>query len=95
MKEPEMREMTMAEVASELKKAFQVANIDPGRDTIVDASRKFGELGLRHLVLYLSTGGFLCLCSDEKMSRKIREALQKIEDELEAEETSKAERSVA
>ena len=88
MKEPEMREMTMAEVASELKKAFQVANIDPGRDTIVEAARKFGELGLRHLVLYLSTGEFFCLCSDAEMSKRLREAIRKINEELDAEEAS-------
>lgn len=87
MNDAAMREMSIDEVARELKLAFQVANVDPAKDTIVEAAQKFGKLGLRHLVLYLSTGGFLCLCSDPEMSKKLRDAIRKIDEELDAEET--------
>lgn len=86
MSQTAMREMTIDEVARELKLAFQVADIDPAKDTIVEASRKFGKLGLRHLVLYLSTGGFLCLCSDAEMSRRFKDAVEKISSELDCED---------
>ncbi len=85
MSEPAMREMTIDEVARELKLAFQIADIDPAKDTVVEAARKFGKLGLRHLVLYLSTGGFLCLCSEPEMSKRLREAIAKIDEDLDAE----------
>lgn len=95
MSDPAMQEMTIGEIASDLKLAFQVADVDPAKDTIVEAARKFGKLGLRHLVLYLSTGGFLCLCSDGEMSKKLREAISKIDEELDAEDTIISERSPA
>ena len=84
MRDPAMREMTIDEVARELKRAFQVANVDPAKDTVVEAAQKFGQLGLRYLVLYLSTGGFLCLCSEPEMSKRFREAIAKMDEELDA-----------
>lgn len=95
MSDPAMREMTIEEVAKDLKLAFQVANVDPAKDTIVEAARKFGKLGLRHLVLYLSTGGFLCLCSDAEMSKRLREAIRKYDEEFDEEEVINIERSSA
>ncbi len=95
MSEPAMREMSVDEVAKELKLAFQMADIDPAKDTVVEAARKFGKLGMRHLVLYLSTGGFLCLCSDQEMSKRLREAINRIDKELDAEEALNIERSPA
>ncbi len=90
-----MREMSIDEVARELKLAFQVANVDPAKDTVVEAAQKFGKLGLRHLVLYLSTGGFLCLCSDPEMSKRLREAILKYDEEFDEEDVIKIERSPA
>lgn len=88
MSDAAMREMSIDEVARELKLAFQVSDVDPAKDTVVEAAQKFGKLGLRHLVLYLSTGGFLCLCSEPEMSKRLREAIAKIDEELDAEEAS-------
>lgn len=93
MNDAAMREMSIDEVARELKLAFQVANVDPAKDTVVEAAQKFGKLGLRHLVLYLSTGGFLCLCSEPEMSKKLREAICKIDEELDAEAAKNERRS--
>ena len=95
MSEPAMQQMTIGEVARELKLAFQVANVDPAKDTVVEAAQKFGQLGLRHLVLYLSTGGFLCLCSDAEMSKRLRDAISRIDEEMDAEDNLTTERSPA
>lgn len=93
MSETAMREMSIDEVARELKLAFQVADVDPAKDTIVEAAQKFGKLGLRHLILYLSTGGFLCLCSEPEMSKRLRDAIRKIDEELDWEEANNERRS--
>ncbi len=87
MSEAALQEMSIDEVARELKLSFQVADMDPATDTVVEAARKFRKLGLRHLVLYLSTGGFLCLCSEPEMSKKLRKAISKMDGELDVEET--------
>ena len=93
MNKSAMQEKTLDEVARDLKLAFMVADVDPAKDTVVEVARKFGKVGLRHLVLYLSTGGFLCLCSDAEMSKRLRNAIRKIDAELDAEENIINERS--
>ena len=86
MSDSALQEMSIGEVAKNLKLAFLMAGVNPAKDTIVEAANKFRELGLRHLVLYLSTGGFLCLCSDAEMSKRLRKAILAIDKELDAEE---------
>lgn len=95
MSETAYREMTIDEVVRELKLSFQVADVDPAKDTIVEVAQKFKKLGLRHLVLYLSTGGFLCLCSDPEMSKRLHKSIRQIDEELVAEKTINLERSPA
>lgn len=81
----ETQNTSVCALAKALNKAFEVSGINPGKDTIVSAVEKFSDLGLRHLVLYIENGGFLCLCSDPEMSRKLRSAIEQIENELDME----------
>ena len=80
MSEP--KETTVAQLAANLGTAFQMAEIDPAKDTILTAIEKFRKLGASQLALYIEDGGFLCLCADKIISRKFKEALDRIHDEL-------------
>lgn len=74
--------MSVCELAKNLGLAFQMASIDPGKDTVTTAVDKFNALGARHLILYIENGGLLCLCSDPEMSRRLKDAIHRIDAEL-------------
>lgn len=78
-----MEETSINELAHDLGKALMLADVDPAKNTISDAVRKFHDNGLRHLLVTTPHGGLLCLCSDPEMSRRIVEAVHRIDAELE------------
>lgn len=80
MSEP--KEMTVAQLAANLGTAFQMAEIDPAKDTIMTAIEKFRKIEASQLTLYIEDGGFFCLCADRITSRKFREAVDAIHEEL-------------
>lgn len=82
--EAQMENKTMGEWEQDLSLAFQVAGIDPGKDSIALAVQKMRKLNLRHLVLYIEGGGFLCLCAEPEMSAMLRKAIECIDAEMDA-----------
>ncbi len=79
-----MTEEQIKATAKDLREVFMLADIDPGRDTLVTVVDKFKDRGLRHLTLNLDNGGLVCLCSNPEMSRKIGRAIQEICDGMES-----------
>lgn len=76
-----MEKKTLREWARDLNLAFQVAGIDPGKDSIVEAVQKMRKLNLRHLVVYIEDGGCLCLCADPEMSAMLHNAINRYDAE--------------
>lgn len=79
-----MTELEIKEAAQDLYAAFKLADVNPGKDTLVTVIDKFKDRGLRHLTLNLDNGGLVCLCSNPEMSRKIGRAIQEICDGMES-----------
>lgn len=77
------------EKMTELKKTLAMSQIDPNKTTLFEAVAKFQEYDLRHLILYTENGGFLCLCGDPELSRRFRNAVERIDEEMDREEEAK------
>lgn len=77
------------EKMTELKKTLSMSQIDPDKTTLFEAVEKFQEYDLRHLILYTENGGFLCLCGDPELCRRFRDAVERIEEEMDREEDAK------
>lgn len=83
-----MEKMTVGQ-RNILKIALEMGQIDPAKTTLVEAVDKFQELGFRHLTLYIENGGYFCLCGDPELCRRFRDAVERIEEEMDREEDAK------
>jgi hypothetical protein len=83
------------EKMTELKKTLAMSQIDPNKTTLFEAVAKFQEYDLRHLILYTENGGFLCLCGDPELGRRFREAVKRIDEEMDREEDAKTAETAA
>lgn len=73
-----MTEEQIKATAKDLREVFMLADIDPGRNTLVTVVDKFKDRGMRHLTLYLENGGLICLCANPEMSKRLGAAIQEI-----------------
>ncbi len=66
---------------------FSLMGVNPDKDTVASALRKFGERSCRHLMIYAEGCGLFLICANAEMSRRIKNAVDEIDEALDKEET--------
>lgn len=77
-------------MARDLKEYFNLAAVNPSTDTLVSATEKFRKHGMGCLLVSVGNGGVLCLCANPEMGKKLIAAIDRIGDELVAENMAAA-----
>lgn len=76
----------MNQLARDMQLAFMLGDVNPAIDTVSESVAKFNKHGFRHLLVTTPNGGLLCLCSDFRLSSRLKDAIRKTVDEMDGEE---------